>query len=88
MYVWLGTGVCAHLLPEVEPPGNIGVGVVLIIGALMKLRLDGLLLNRELSGNYSQRVTLVFTDLYPTLYSFIYLQNCLQPVALLRARCS
>lgn len=40
---------CTHLLPEVESPGNIGVGVVLLIGALMKLRLEGLCLNRKLS---------------------------------------
>lgn len=40
---------CTHLLPEVESPGNVSVGVVLLIGALMKLRLDGLCLNRKLS---------------------------------------
>ncbi len=41
--------VCAHLLPEVQSPGNIGVGVVLFVCALMKLRLDGLRLYWKLS---------------------------------------
>lgn len=40
---------CANLLSEIKPPGHIGVGVVLLVGALMKLRLDGLSLYWELS---------------------------------------
>lgn len=38
-----------HLLPEVEPPGNVGVGVVLLVGALVEMRLDGVRLNGKLS---------------------------------------
>lgn len=52
--------VCAHLLPEVQSPGNIGVGVVLFVGALMKLRLDGLRLYRKLSRNCITQVKLRF----------------------------
>lgn len=40
-----------HLLPEVEPPGNVGVGVVLLVGPLVQLRLDGLRLDGKLSRN-------------------------------------
>lgn len=40
-----------HLLPEVEPPGDVGVGVVLLVGALVELRLDALRLDGELSRN-------------------------------------
>lgn len=43
--------MCTHLLPEVQSPGNVGVGVVLFIGALMELRLDGLCLHRKLTWN-------------------------------------
>lgn len=53
--------VCTHLLPEVQSPGNIGVGVVLFIGALMELRLDGLRLYRKLSRNYTKQETLHFS---------------------------
>lgn len=35
-----------HLLPQVEPPGNIGVSVVLITGPAVQLGLNDLLLNR------------------------------------------
>lgn len=42
---------CIHLLPEVQSPGDISVGVVLLIGSLVKLRLDGLRLYRKLSRN-------------------------------------
>lgn len=42
---------CTHLLPEIKPPGDVSVGVVLLVGAPMKLCLDGLHLHRQLSRN-------------------------------------
>lgn len=45
---------CTCLLPEVQPPGDIGVGVVLFVGSLMKLGLDGFCLYRKLPRNCSK----------------------------------
>lgn len=53
---------CTHLLPEVQSPGDISVGVVLLIGSLMKLRLDGLRLYRKLSRVCNGQVTFCFSS--------------------------
>lgn len=42
---------CTYLLPEVYSPGDISVGVVFFIGALVKLSLDGFCLNGKLPRN-------------------------------------
>lgn len=59
--------ICAHFLPQIQPPGNIGVGVVLFIGPLMKLRLDSLCLYWKFSRDCIKQVRLCLCYLQSTL---------------------